>query len=59
MTAQDVVRRLPDIPVVRDRSRSLAMLDAILSPVWEYRYYSCCGVRQAAAATSVQRMARS
>jgi hypothetical protein len=40
MTAQDVARRLPDIPVVRDRSRSLAMLDAILSPKWEYRYYS-------------------
>ena len=40
MTAQDVARRLPDLPVVRDRSRSLAMLDAILSPEWEYRYYS-------------------
>jgi hypothetical protein len=40
MTAQDVARRLPDIPVVRDRSRALAMLDAILSPEWEYRYYS-------------------
>jgi hypothetical protein len=40
MTVQDVARRLPDIPVVRDRSRSLAMLDAILSPEWEYRYYS-------------------
>jgi hypothetical protein len=36
-------RRLPDIPVVRDRSRSLAMLDAILSPQWEYRYYSFNG----------------
>jgi hypothetical protein len=40
MTAQDVARRLPDIPRVRDRSRSLAMLDAILSPEWEHRYYS-------------------
>lgn len=40
MTVQDVARRLRDIPVVRDRSRSLAMLDAILSPEWEYRYYS-------------------
>jgi hypothetical protein len=40
MTAQDVARRLPDIPVVRDRSQALAMLDAILSPEWEYRYYS-------------------
>jgi hypothetical protein len=40
MTVHDVARRLPDIPVVRGRSRSLAMLDAILSPEWEYRYYS-------------------
>jgi hypothetical protein len=40
MTAQDVAHQLPDIAVVRDRSRSLAMLDAILSPEWEYRYYS-------------------
>ena len=40
MSVHDVARRLPDIPVVRDRSRSLAMLDAILSPEWEYRYYS-------------------
>jgi hypothetical protein len=40
MTVHDVAHRLPDIPVLRDRSRSLAMLDAILSPEWEYRYYS-------------------
>jgi hypothetical protein len=40
MTAQDVARRLPEIPVVRDRSRALAMLDAILCPEWQYRYYS-------------------
>jgi hypothetical protein len=40
MTVRDVARQLPDIPVVRDRSRSLAMLDAILCPEWEYRYYS-------------------
>jgi hypothetical protein len=40
MTAQEVALGLPDIPVVRDRSRSLAMLDAILMPAWEYRYYS-------------------
>jgi hypothetical protein len=24
-------------------SKALAMLDAILSPEWEYRYYSCNG----------------
>jgi hypothetical protein len=40
MNVHDVAHRLPDIPVVRDRSRSLAMLDAILCPEWEYRYYS-------------------
>jgi hypothetical protein len=40
MTVQDVARQLPDIAVVRDRSRSLAMLDAIICPEWEYRYYS-------------------
>jgi hypothetical protein len=40
MTVFDVVRALPDISTVRDRSRSMAMLDAILSPEWQYRYFS-------------------
>lgn len=31
---------LPPIPDVRRRAQSLAMLDAVLSPEWEYRYYS-------------------
>src|SRR5262245_51644008 len=31
---------LPDIATLRRLSQSLAMLDAILSPEWEYRYYS-------------------
>ena len=31
---------LPDIPTLRRLTRSLAMLDAILSPEWESRYYS-------------------
>jgi hypothetical protein len=31
---------LPDIPSLRRLTRSLAMLDAILSPEWESRYYS-------------------
>jgi hypothetical protein len=31
---------LPDIHRLRSLSQSLALLDAILSPVWEYRYYS-------------------
>jgi hypothetical protein len=32
--------KLPDIPAFRRLTRALAMLDAILSPEWEYRYYS-------------------
>lgn len=40
MTVHDVARRLPRISMVRDRSRSLAMLDALLSPEWEHRYYA-------------------
>jgi len=40
MTVFDVVRALPGISAVRDRSRSMAMLDAILSPEWQYRYFS-------------------
>ena len=31
---------LPDILTLRAISQSLALLDAILSPIWEYRYYS-------------------
>src|SRR5919112_231908 len=31
---------LPDIPTLRRLTRSLAMLDAIMSPEWESRYYS-------------------
>ncbi|NRQ34690.1 hypothetical protein HII36_23065 [Nonomuraea sp. NN258] len=31
---------MPGIPEVRDRSRAMAMLDAILSPEWESRFYS-------------------
>ena len=40
VTVYDVARRLPGIADLRDRCRSLAMLDAILSPEWEFRYYS-------------------
>jgi len=32
--------KLPDIPSFRRLTRALAMLDAILSPEWQYRYYS-------------------
>ncbi|KQV16629.1 hypothetical protein [Kitasatospora sp. Root107] len=40
MTVYDLARRLPTIATLRDHCRSLAMLDAILSPEWESRYYS-------------------
>ncbi|WP_321184063.1 hypothetical protein [Embleya scabrispora] len=36
----EVTRRLPEISMVRDRSRAMAMLDAIMSPDWELRYFS-------------------
>jgi hypothetical protein len=32
--------RLPDIETLRRLAKSIAMLDAILCPEWEYRYYS-------------------
>jgi hypothetical protein len=40
VTIYDVARQLPTVAVLRDLCRSLAMLDAILSPDWEGRYYS-------------------
>ncbi|MEU4084056.1 hypothetical protein [Streptomyces aureus] len=40
MTVEDVARRLPAGSDLRNLCRSLAMLDAILSPEWESRYYS-------------------
>lgn len=40
MTVHDVAAALPDIATLRDRSRALAMLDAILDPGSESRYYS-------------------
>ncbi|MFB9904089.1 hypothetical protein [Allokutzneria oryzae] len=40
MSVHDVIRALPDIDVVRARSRAMAMLDAALSPEWDFRYYS-------------------
>lgn len=32
--------KLPDVKGLKKLSQSLAMLDAIISPEWEYRYYS-------------------
>jgi hypothetical protein len=40
VTVYDVARRLPSIADLRDLCRSLAMLDAILSPDRESRYHS-------------------
>ena len=40
MTAAQLAARLPAVGVVRRWSQSLAMLDAIMSPEREYRYFS-------------------
>jgi hypothetical protein len=40
MSVFDVVRRLPAIPRVRDTCQAMAMLDAVLSPTWNHRYFS-------------------
>ncbi|MFP8886766.1 hypothetical protein [Streptomyces mangrovi] len=40
VTVHNVARQFPSIADLRNLCRSLAMLDAILSPDWEYRYYS-------------------
>jgi hypothetical protein len=40
MVALRTRQMLPEIDALRRLSQSLAMLDAIISPEWEYRYYS-------------------
>lgn len=40
MKAEDRLSFLPDIEELRKLSQSLALLDAILSPEWEYRFFS-------------------
>ncbi|MEV6330263.1 hypothetical protein [Streptomyces sp. NPDC051909] len=40
MTVYDVARALPGIGELRDHCRGLAMLEAVLSPEWDGRYYS-------------------
>ncbi|MFG3000292.1 hypothetical protein [Streptomyces sp. NPDC048340] len=40
MTVHDIAGQLPEIAVLRDHCRSMAMLEAALSPEWGDRYYS-------------------
>ncbi len=40
MVQKQRLANLPDVESLKRLSQSLAMLDAILSPNWEYRYYS-------------------
>ncbi|MER5927774.1 hypothetical protein [Streptomyces mirabilis] len=40
MSVHELIRQLPEISIVRDRSRAMAVLDAIMSPDWESRFYS-------------------
>jgi hypothetical protein len=40
VTAHDIALRLPDPATLRDRCRAVAVLDAIMSPTGESRYYS-------------------
>ncbi len=40
MVLKATLAALPDIEGLRKLTQSLAMLDAIMSPEWEYRYYS-------------------
>ncbi|MFJ3821501.1 hypothetical protein [Streptomyces nodosus] len=40
MSVDEVIRRLPGISIVRNRSRAMAMVDAIMSPDRESRFYS-------------------
>lgn len=40
VSVNELIRQLPEISIVRDRSRAMAVLDAIMSPDWESRFYS-------------------
>ncbi len=37
---REILSKLPDVETLKKLSQSLAMLDAIISPDWENRYYS-------------------
>jgi hypothetical protein len=40
MVMRSTLLRLPDVATLRRKGQSLAVLDAIMSPDWQYRYYS-------------------
>ncbi|MEU8974889.1 hypothetical protein AB0D11_37510 [Streptomyces monashensis] len=40
MTVHDIARQLPEIAALRDHCRSMAMVEAVLSPEWSDRYHS-------------------
>lgn len=40
MVLKTTLAALPDVEDLRKLTQALAMLDAIMSPGWEYRYYS-------------------
>ena len=40
MVTKKILKMLPEIDSLKRLSQSLAMLDAILEPDWELRYYS-------------------
>ena len=40
MSVYDLTSQLPGISIIRDRARAMAVLDAIMSPDWESRFYS-------------------
>lgn len=40
VTVHELIKQLPAPEAVRARSKAMAMLDAVLSPEWEWRYYS-------------------
>ena len=39
VSVKNVIARLPDVEVVRDRCRAMAALDAVMSPDWEFRHF--------------------
>ena len=40
MVMKSTLSALPDVITLRRKAQSLAVLDAIMSPDWQYRYYS-------------------